>query len=103
MFFARFGFASYGVGASLNRANVYNFGSTCHQNLILYGNENTGGKAHLLSYQDYLNRELGFSSNAKVYDGARWPLTTDWARVSGVYYRYSDGYEKMRQLLDEVS
>ncbi len=57
-----------------------------------YACGNTNDKVYLLSYEDYLNADYGFSTSSSAYDTVRRCKTTDWARASGAYYYTSSSY-----------
>ena len=54
--------------------------------------ENTQDKVFLLSYQDVINSNYGFSSDYSEYDTARQKKTTDYAQAQGAYTSTSTDY-----------
>ena len=53
--------------------------------------ENTNDKVYLLSYQDIINAEYGFSNNAEEYDTTRIAIVSEYARTKGAYFN-DNGY-----------
>jgi hypothetical protein len=65
---------------------VDNSAATTDSSTNKYACENTVDKIFLLSYQDVINANYGFSS-----DTARQKKTTDYAQVQGAYTNTSNG------------
>ena len=71
---------------------VDNSAATTSSSSNQYACENTQDKVFLLSYQDVINSNYGFSSDYSDYDTARQKKTTDYAQVQGAYTSTSSGY-----------
>ena len=65
--------------------NVDNSAATTRTVPNKYASSNTNDKVFLLSYQDYLNPNYGFSENTTSCE-ARKCKVTDWARARGGYF-----------------
>ncbi len=72
----------------IQTTTVDNSASTTNYSSNQYACENTNDKVFLLSYQDYLNIEYGFTSNT-----ARQCKATDYARANGAYYYTNSPYK----------
>lgn len=68
---------------------VDNSGATTNSPTNPYASENTDDKVFLLSLQDTINTEYGFSSSKATNDTVRVKKFTDYARVQGIY-EFSD-------------
>ncbi len=77
---------------SILTTTVDNSASTTSSTSNTYACENTNDKIFLLSYQDMINTEYGFSSSYSAYDTARRKQTTDYARANYAYYSTSSSY-----------
>ena len=64
---------------------VDNSVTTTNSSSNQYPCENTKDKIFLLSYQDVINSNYGFSSSHSDYDTARQKKSTDYAQSQGVY------------------
>ena len=64
---------------------VDNSAATTSSSSNQYACENTQDKVFLLSYQDVINSNYGFSSSYSDYDTARQKKTTDYAQAQGAY------------------
>ena len=71
---------------------VDNSAATTSLSTNQYACENTEDKIFLLSYQDIINSNYGFSSNYLNSDTARQKKTTDYAQAQGAYTKTSSSY-----------
>lgn len=71
---------------------VDNSAATTYSSSNQYACENTQDKVFLLSYQDVINSNYGFSSSDSAYDTARQKKTTDYAQAQGAYTSKSTDY-----------
>ena len=78
----------------IQTTKVDNSASTTASSTNSYACENTNDKVYLLSYQDYLNADYGFSTSYSTYDTARQCKTTDYARANGAWYSTSSDHKK---------
>ena len=77
--------SAFSLGNSLIQAEtIDNSASTTDSSSNKYYSDDTADKAYLLSYQDYLNADYGFSTS-KYSSSTRECKTTDWARANGAY------------------
>lgn len=74
--------AAFSLSSSLiQTAYVDNSASTTYYSINEYACDDIKDKVYLLSYQDYLNADYGFSTSAESSE-TRQSITTDWARAN---------------------
>ena len=76
----------------IQTTEVDNSASTTYSSSNSYACENTNDKVYLLSYQDYLNADYGFSTSTSS-STTRECKTTDYARANGAYCDTSSSYK----------
>ena len=80
---------------------VDNSASTTSSSSNSYASNNTNDKIYLLSYQDSINSNYGFSTSTSS-NNTRYAVTTDYARAKGAYIddtstnTYGNGYWWLR-------
>lgn len=75
---------------------VDNSASTTNSSSNSYSSNNTNDKIYLLSYQDSINSNYGFSTSTNTSD-TRYAITTDYARAKGALTNtYGNGYWWLR-------
>lgn len=88
----------YNVAFALNNTfvldtSVDNTTSTTDSTNNQYCGNNTTDKVYLPSYQDYLNADYRFDTDANGMSSTRQCKTTDYARAKGAWYSVSNNYK----------